>query len=151
MKAGNILLKKLTGYIIAAVFFAGCLCMGFAAEAGYSPKYWYGKDGIFHEQHNSHAYAKDERGLLSRQVEVLNHYWYDREGNKHEITTTPDGTRENTISAALSAKSRIRTGMMKRGFFIKSIRFLRPAETKILNFCGIIRMGSSMVRNTDTW
>ena len=35
MKAGNILLKKLTGYIIAAVFFAGCLCMGFAAEAGY--------------------------------------------------------------------------------------------------------------------
>ena len=33
MKAGNILLKNLTGFIIAAVFFAGCLCMGFAADS----------------------------------------------------------------------------------------------------------------------
>ena len=79
MKVGNILLKNLTGFIIAAVFFAGCLCMGLVSEAGYSPKNWYDKDGLFHEQYNSYHYAKDERGLLSKQVEVVMHTWYDRE------------------------------------------------------------------------
>ena len=130
MKAGKILLKKLTGFIVVAVFFAACLCMGFVAEAGYSPKYWYDKDGIFHEQHNSHAYTKDERGLLSRQVEVVMHTWYDREGNKHEITTTPDGTRENTISAALSAKSRIRYWYDEKGIFHKEYTFFTPRGDK---------------------
>ena len=108
MKAGNIFLKKLTGFIVASVFVAACLCMGVSAEAGYSPKYWYDKDGFFHEQYNTHAYAMDKDGRRSGQVEVVTHSWYDREGNQHEITTNPSGTRENTIPAALSAKSRIR-------------------------------------------
>ena len=45
MKSGRLILKKLAGFIVAAVFFAACLCLGFAAEAAYSPKYWYDKDG----------------------------------------------------------------------------------------------------------
>ena len=89
MNAGRFLLKKVTGLIFAAVILATCVCMGLAAEAGDSPKNWYDKDGLFHEQYNSYVYAKDERGLLSRQVEVVMHYWYDREGNRHELTTSP--------------------------------------------------------------
>ena len=65
MNAGRFSLKKVTGFIVATVFFAACLCVGFAAEAGDSPKNWYDKDGLFHEQHDSYVYAKDERGLLS--------------------------------------------------------------------------------------
>ena len=130
MKAGKILLKKLTGFIIAAVFFAGCLCMGFATEAGYSPKYWYDKDGIFHEQHNSHHYAKDERGRLSRQVEVVMHYWYDREGNKHEIITSSERTSEHTIPAATSAKSRTRYWYDEKGIFHKEYTFFTPRGDK---------------------
>ena len=83
MKSGKILLNRFTGFIVAAVFFAAFLCMGFSAEAGCSPKYWYDKDGLFHEQHNSHAYAKDENGVRSRQVEVVTHSWYDREGKQY--------------------------------------------------------------------
>ena len=130
MKSGRLFMKKLTGFIIAAVFFAACLCTGFTAEAAYSPKYWYDKDGIFHEQDNSHAYAKDENGRLSREVEVVTHTWYDREGNKHEITTTPDGTRENTISAATSAKSRIRYWYDKKGILHKEYTFFTPRGDK---------------------
>ena len=130
MKSGRLFLKKLTGFIVAAVFFAACLCVGFSAEAAYSPKYWYDKDGFFHEQYNSHHYAKDEMGRLSRQVEVVMHTWYDREGNKHEITTTPDGTRENTISAALSAKSRIRYWYDEKGIFHKEYTFFTPRGDK---------------------
>ena len=136
MKAGKILLKKLTGFIIAAVFFAGCLCMGFAAEAGYSPKYWYDKDGIFHEQHNSHHYAKDERGRLSRQVEVVMHYWYDREGNKHEIITSSERTSEHTIPAATSAKSRTRYWYDEKGIFHKEYTFFTPRGDKDKLFTG---------------
>ena len=130
MKAGKILLKKLTGFIVAAVFFAVCLCMGFTAEAGYSPKYWYDKDGIFHEQHNSHHYAKDERGRLSRQVEVVMHYWYDREGNKHEIITSSERTSEHTIPAATSAKSRTRYWYDEKGIFHKEYTFFTPRGDK---------------------
>ena len=126
MKSGKILLNRFTGFIVAAVFFAAFLCMGFSAEAGYSPKYWYDKDGLFHEQHNSHAYAKDERGRLSRQVEIVNHYWYDREGNQHQIMTTPDGTSEHTIPAALNAKSRTRYFYDEKGIFHKEYTFIRP-------------------------
>ena len=130
MKSGRLFLKKLTGFIIAAVFFAGCLCMGFAAEAGDSPKNWYDKDGFFHEQYNSHHYAKDEMGRLSRQVEVVIHTWFDREGNQHEITTSPDGRRENTISAATSAKSRIRYWYDEKGIFHKEYTFFTPRGDK---------------------
>ena len=130
MKSGKILLKKLTGFIVAAVVFAAYLCMGFSAEAAYSPKYWYDKDGLFHEQHNTHAYAKDERGARSRQVEIVNHYWYDRDGNKHQIMTTPDGTNEHTIPAALSAKSRTRYFYDEKGIFHKEYTFIRPRGDK---------------------
>ena len=130
MKAGNFFLKKLTGCIVAAVFAAACLCMGFSAEAGDSPKYWYDKDGFFHEQHNSHAYDTDENGVRSGQVEVVTHSWYDREGNQHEITRNPGGTRENTIPAALSAKSRIRYFYDKKGIFHKEYTFITPRGDK---------------------
>ena len=130
MKSGRLFLKKLTGFIVAAVFFAACLCVGFSAEATYSPKYWYDKDGFFHEQYNSHHYAKDEMGRLSRQVEVVIHTWFDREGNQHEITTSPDGRRENTISAATSAKSRIRYWYDEKGIFHKEYTFFTPRGDK---------------------
>ena len=130
MKSGRLFLKKLTGFIVAAVFFAACLCVGFSAEAAYSPKYWYDKDGFFHEQYNSHHYAKDEMGRLSRQVEVVIHTWFDREGNQHEITTSPDGRRENTISAATSAKSRIRYWYDEKGIFHKEYTFFTPRGDK---------------------
>ena len=130
MKSGRLLLKKLTGFILAAVCFAACLCMGFQADAAYSPKYWYDKDGFFHEQYNSHHYAPDEMGRLSRQVEIVIHHWYDREGNKHEITTSPDGTRENTISAATSAKSRTRYFYDKKGILHKEYTFFTPRGDK---------------------
>ena len=130
MKSGRLFLKKLTGFIVAAVFFAACLCVGFSAEAAYSPKYWYDKDVFFHEQYNSHHYAKDEMGRLSRQVEVVIHTWFDREGNQHEITTSPDGRRENTISAATSAKSRIRYWYDEKGIFHKEYTFFTPRGDK---------------------
>ena len=130
MKSGRLFLKKLTGFIVAAVFFAACLCVGFSAEAAYSPKYWYDKDGFFHEQYNSHHYAKDEMGRLSRQVEVVIHTWFDREGNQHEITTSPDGRRENTISAATSAKSRIRYWYDEKGISHKEYTFFTPRGDK---------------------
>ena len=130
MKSGRLFLKKLTGFIVAAVFFAACLCVGFSAEAAYSPKYWYDKDGFFHEQYNSHHYAKDEMGRLSRQVEVVIHTLFDREGNQHEITTSPDGRRENTISAATSAKSRIRYWYDEKGIFHKEYTFFTPRGDK---------------------
>ena len=130
MKSGRLFLKKLTGFIVAAVFFAACLCVGFSAEAAYSPKYWYDKDGFFHEQYNSHHYAKDEMGRLSRQVEVVIHTWFDREGNQHEITTSPDGRRENTISTATSAKSRIRYWYDEKGIFHKEYTFFTPRGDK---------------------
>jgi hypothetical protein len=130
MKSGKIFLKKLTGFIVASVFAAACLCMGFSAEAHYSPKYWYDKDGLFHEQHNSHAYDTDENGVRSGQVEVVTHSWYDREGNQHEITTTPKGTRENMIPAALSAKSRIRYFYDEKGIFHKEYTFFTPRGEK---------------------
>ena len=89
MKSGKLLFKKLTGVIVAAVFFAACLCMGFSAEAGYSPKYWYDKDGLFHEQHNSHAYAKDEKGVFHKEYTFIRHrgdkhIWFDDKGERHE-------------------------------------------------------------------
>ena len=130
MKSGNILVQRLTGFIFTAVVFAACLCMGFSAEAGDSPKYWYDKDGLFHERHYSHAYAMDEHGRRDRQVKVVTHSWYDREGNQHEITTTPDGTRENTIPAALSAKSRIRYFYDKKGIFHREYTFFTPRGDK---------------------
>ena len=130
MKAGKKLQKKLTGFIVAAAFFAACLCMGFTAEAAYSPEHWYDKDGFFHELHKSHAYAKDEDGRRSRQVEVVTHSWYDRNGNKHEIITTLDRTSENTISAATSAKSRIRYFYDEKGIFFFFFTFYTPHGDK---------------------
>ena len=130
MNAGRFLLKKVTGLIFAAVILATCVCMGFAAEAGDSPKNWYDKDGLFHEQYSSYVYAKDERGLLSRQVEVVMHTWYDREGNQHEITTSPEWTRENTVPAATSAKSRIRYWYDEKGIFHKEYTFFTSKGDK---------------------
>jgi hypothetical protein len=126
MKAGKLFLKKLTGFIVASVFFAACLCMGFSAEAGYSPKYWYDKDGFFHEQYNTHAYAMDKDGRRSGQVEIVIHHWYDREGNQHNITTQQNVTSEHTIPAALSAKSRNRYFYDEKGIFHKEHTFIRP-------------------------
>ena len=123
MNTCKTLLKTVTGFLVAAVFFSACLSIGFPAEANDSPKYWYDKEGLFHEQYNSHAYAKDERGRLSRQVEVVMHTWYDREGNQHEIITSPEGKKENTVPAALSAKSRIRYWYDEKGIFHKEYTF----------------------------
>ena len=130
MKSGILFLQKLTGFMVAAVFFAACLCIGFSAEAAYSPKYWYDKDGFFHEQYNSHHYAPDEMGRLSRQVEIVIHHWYDREGNKHVITTNPDGTHEHTIPAATSAISRTRYFYDEKGIFHKEYTFFTPRGDK---------------------
>ena len=119
--------KALSGFSLCLLLLLLC---GSSALAGDSPKYWYDKDGLFHEQHDSHAYANDEYGRCDRQVKVVTHSWYDREGNQHEITTTPDGTRENTIPAALSAKSRIRYFYDKKGIFHREYTFLTPRGDK---------------------
>ena len=115
--------KALSGFSLCLLLLLLC---GSSALAGDSPKYWYDKDGLFHEQHDSHAYANDEHGRCDRQVKVVTHSWYDREGNQHEITTTPDGTRENTIPAALSAKYRIRYFYDKKGIFHREYTFFTP-------------------------
>lgn len=165
MRSGKALLKKVTGFIITTAFFAVCLCMGSAAEAAYSPKYWYDKEGFFHEQHNSHAYAKDERGRLSRQVEMVMHYWYDREGNKHEIFTYPDRTTQNTISAAMSAKSRTRYWYDEKGIFHKEYTFVRPRgdkDTELVwydkngrqyskEYGYVVINGEYLYRESETW
>ena len=96
MNAGRFLLKKVTGLIFAAVFFAACLCVGFAAEAGDSPKNWYDKDGLFHEQHDSYVY----------------------------------GTRENTVTAVTSAKSRTRYWYDEKGIFHKEYTFFTAKGDK---------------------
>ena len=119
--------KALSGFSLCLLLLLLC---GSSALAGDSPKYWYDKDGLFHEQHDSHAYANDEYGRRDRQVKVVTHSWYDREGNQHEITTTPDGTRENTIPAALSAKYRIRYFYDKKGIFHREYTFLTPRGDK---------------------
>ena len=119
--------KALSGFSLCLLLLLLC---GSSALAGDSPKYWYDKDGLFHEQHDSHAYANDEYGRCDRQVKVVTHSWYDREGNQHEITTTPDGTRENTIPAALSAKSRIRYFYDKKGIFHREYTFFTPRGDK---------------------
>ena len=99
-----------------------------AAEA--NPKVWYDKDGIFHEEMKSRAYAVGESGRLDKEVEHITHIWYDREGNKHEILTTPSGISQNTIPAALSAKSRTRYWYDEKGRLNKEYTFYTPRGEK---------------------
>ena len=58
------------------------------------------------------------------------HYWYDREGNKHEIITSSERTSEHTIPAATSAKSRTRYWYDEKGIFHKEYTFFTPRGDK---------------------
>ena len=122
MKSGRTFLKKMIRCAFTMALFVALICLGSsAAEA--NPKYWYDQDGIFHEEFKSHAYAMGENGRRDKEVEVITHTWYDREGNQHQIQTTPSGTSQNIIPASLSAKSRQRYWYDEKGLLNKEYPF----------------------------
>ncbi|GEM_PF-3390546 len=130
MKSGRNFLKKIIRCTFTIMTFVAVICFGLStAEA--NSRHWYDKDGIFHEELRSLAYDMDENGLRrDKQVEHIIHTWYDREGNQHEITKTPSGTRQNTIPASLSAKSRIRYWYDEKGLLNKEYTFYTPGGEK---------------------
>ena len=100
---------------------AALLCLGVPVAEAYG-KVWYDADGLFHNEWETHVYVMDKNGRRQGQEKRIIHEWYDKNGNKHEIVTSPAGPGpDHVLSSADLWKANSRFWYDEDGLFHKEV------------------------------